>query len=431
MPGDYYVTVRNTGDNSCVSDPSVLTVNPVPGAPSAPSASVTVQPTCAVPTGTITVTSPAEGSGYKYSIDSGASWSDQTTFTGLIPGDYIVSVQDIATGCVSVPVILTVNPVPSAPSAPSAVVSVQPTCTSPTGTITVTSPLGAEYEYSIDGVSYQSAVTFSGLASGDYPVTVRDTGDNSCVSGPSVLTVNPVPGAPSAPTASVTVQPTCAVPTGTITVTSPAEGSGYKYSIDSGASWSDQTTFTGLTSGDYNVSIQDIATGCVSVPVILTVDPVPSAPSAPVAVVSVQPTCTAPTGTITVSAPLGAEYEYSIDGVNYQSAVTFSGLVPGDYYVTIRNIGDNSCVSDPSVLTVNPVPGAPAAPLASVSAQPTCAIPQVPSLLPLLPKAQVINTVLTQALHGATSPHLPVLPQVTTMSLFRILQQDVSLFQQL
>ena len=47
------------------------------------------------------------------------------------------------------------------------------------------------------------------------------------------------PGAPAAPTASVTVQPTCAVPTGTIVVTAPT-GAGLTYSIDG-------TTYTNTT----------------------------------------------------------------------------------------------------------------------------------------------------------------------------------------
>ena len=37
--------------------------------------------------------------------------------------------------------------------------------------------------------------------------------------------MNGAPGSPAAPTASVTVQPTCAVPTGTIVVTAPTGSS--------------------------------------------------------------------------------------------------------------------------------------------------------------------------------------------------------------
>jgi len=172
----------------------------------APLASVTGQPTCLIPTGTIVVTDPAEGTGFNYSIDDGATWLSTATFAGLIPGTYNVTVQEIATGCVS---------------------------------------------------------------------------------APTVLTVDPAAGAPPAPVASVTVQPTCLVPTGTIVVTDPAEGTGFNYSIDNGATWLSTATFAGLIPGTYNVTVQEIATGCVSPATVLTIDPVPGAPLAPIASVTV------------------------------------------------------------------------------------------------------------------------------------------------
>jgi hypothetical protein len=40
-----------------------------------------------------------------------------------------------------------------------------------------------------------------------------------CISAPTSVTINAQPATPAAPTASATLQPTCAVATGTITVT--------------------------------------------------------------------------------------------------------------------------------------------------------------------------------------------------------------------
>ncbi len=54
------------------------------------------------------------------------------------------------------------------------------------------------------------------------------------------------------------------------------------------------------------------------------------------------------------------QYEYSIDGVNYQSSTTFNGLAPGNYNVTVRDL-TSGCVSSPIALTVNPVPIPPTA----------------------------------------------------------------------
>ncbi|WP_313115430.1 hypothetical protein, partial [Aequorivita sediminis] len=104
----------------------------------------------------------------------------------------------------------TINDVPNAPATPTASV-VQPTCAVPSGTISITSPLGSGFEYSINGTDYQAQVDFNDLTSGTYSVTARNTSDPTCVSTALSVTINDVPNAPATPTASV-IQPTCAVP---------------------------------------------------------------------------------------------------------------------------------------------------------------------------------------------------------------------------
>ena len=60
----------------------------------------------------------------------------------------------------------------------------------------------------------------------------------------------------------------------------------------------------------------------------------PAAPAAPTASVTVQPTCAIPTGTIVITAPLGA-FEYSLDGGAFGAATTFTGVAPGAHNVTV------------------------------------------------------------------------------------------------
>ena len=147
----------------CVSAATPLTVNAVPATPAAPTASVTVQPTCATPTGTIVITAPLGA--FEYSLDGGA-YGAATTFTGVAPGAHNVtarSTTDIT--CVSAATPLTVNAVPATPAAPTASVTVQPTCATPTGTIVITAPLGA-FEYNLDGGAFIPAITFTGVAQG-------------------------------------------------------------------------------------------------------------------------------------------------------------------------------------------------------------------------------------------------------------------------
>jgi hypothetical protein len=188
-----------------------------------------------------------------------------------------------------------------------------------TGTITVTAPLGAQYTYSINGTNFQSSPTFNNVAPNTYTLTVQDAG--GCSSAAS-YTVNPAPGAPPAPTATV-VDATCTVATGTITVTAPL-GAQYTYSID-GTNFQSSATFNNVAPNTYTLTVQD-AGGCSS-SASYTVNPAPAAPPAPTATV-VDATCVVATGTITVTAPIGAQYTYSIDGTNFQSSPAFNNVAP-------------------------------------------------------------------------------------------------------
>jgi hypothetical protein len=73
----------------------------------------------------------------------------------------------------------------------------QPTCPIPTGGIVVTTPLGAAFTYSIDGVNYQVSPNFSGLNAGSYPVSVQNTSSGCITSNPIPIVINPVPQPPA------------------------------------------------------------------------------------------------------------------------------------------------------------------------------------------------------------------------------------------
>ena len=347
-PGDYTVTVQNTGGCSSSID---ITVNTVPSAPPPPTADVA--PVCTSTTATITVTAPL-GAQYTYSID-GVNFQASTVFSNVAPGSYTLTLKDAA-GCSSASTVI-VNAVPPAPTT----TIVNPTCSIATGTITVTAPLGAQYSYSIDGVNFQASTVFNNVSPNTYTLTVQDAG--GCSSSASV-TVNPAPSAPPVPTATV-VDPTCSVATGTITVTAPL-GAQYTYSID-GINFQASATFNNVSPNTYTLTVKNTA-GCSS-SASVTVNTAPSAPPTPTATV-VDPTCSVATGTITVTAPLGAQYTYSIDGINFQASTTFNNVSPNTYTLTVKNTA--GCSSSASV-TVNPVPSAPPVPTATI-VDPTCSV---------------------------------------------------------
>ncbi len=229
---------------------------------------------------------------------------------------------------------------------------IQPTCTVPTGEITVTDPNGAGYTYSTGGV-FQASPVFSGLVPGDYTITVRDAGGCEAT---TTATITTAPGAPPVPVFTVT-QPNCSIATGEVQITSPV-GANFSYSID-GSTFDPSPVIASIAPGNYTLTVRDVS-GCEST-ASFAVNAAPETPANPVLTV-VQPSCSLPTAQITVTAPLGADLTYSIDGTNFQSGTVFSNVAPGNYSITVTN---GSGCSSTSATTVNAVPSQPAPPIVS------------------------------------------------------------------
>ena len=174
-----------------------------------------------------------------------------------------------------------------------------------------------------------------------------------------------------APTGSVSSQPSCAVATGSITVSLPVNGTGISYTVTGTspvvASVSNATgIFSGLAAGTYSVTVTN-GSGCSSSAVSLTVDAQPVTPAAPTGSVSSQPSCVVATGTITVSLPAnGTGISYTVTGTSPVVASVsnatglFSGLAAGTYSVTVTN--GSGCTSSAVSLTVDAQPITPIAP---------------------------------------------------------------------
>ena len=385
MPGIYEVITTN--EVGCTSKALSITITDQPSTPAVPIASVT-QPTCAVATGVIAVSTPVPGAGNSYTVTGtkpvvAAMTNSTGVFTGLIPGVYDVITTNAA-GCISKALSRTINVQSFTPADPVVKVT-QPGCTVPTGTMTVITPApGAGISYTVTGknpvVAAQTNTTgiFVGLNSGIYDVTT--TNASGCISKAISSTVNVQLLTPADPIASVT-QPTCTVATGTITVTSPATGAGITYTVTGtnptvAAKTNATGIFAGLNPGDYDVTTTNVL-GCVSKAISRTVNLQPITPDIPTASVT-QPTCTVSTGTITVTVPVpDAGISYTVTGINPVVAATsnttgiFAGLKPGAYEVITTNaVG---CTSKALSLTINIQPVTPSSPVATIIT-PTCAL---------------------------------------------------------
>lgn len=270
-------------------------------------------------------------------IDIGSITTNTYKVEGLSPGDLVkLIVKPIGNGCFDSVEFSKSTYLPC--PVPEIMVNRQPTCNIPLGSIKVTSPVGSEYEYSLNGINFQSDVLFDNVNTGNKTITVRNTVTN-CQSVSNTVVLN----APDAVLPNISVSYSyqdCLVnlvatsttlnhsivwngPSLTIDTPNPAEVS---------------------VSGTFTATVKDLNTGCTKSIDLNVLQPI--LPPKPV-VSSIDPTCTNDYGQIMVISPIDSNYEYSIDGVNFQSIGQFSNLYPANYSVFVKD-KVTSCVSVPT-----------------------------------------------------------------------------------
>lgn len=372
-PNTTYTIIVKDGVSGCISQPTTFLINPIPSNPNAPLGNVAQQPTCLDPYGKIKITTPIAGSGFVYSKD-GINFQADDEFLNLLPNtSYTISIKDSNTGCISLGTSFFINGITSIPATPTITGLQQPTCAKNTGSFTVISPIGSQYQYSRDnGVSYQSDVLFDFVpANAIYFLKVKDM-NTGCVSLANSIPINAALNVPSAPTGSVTFRPNCITPTGTITL-DLVLGSNYSYSIDNGVTFQGRVFQNLSPNTTYDFIVKDIVSGCLSSASSIFVNPIPNIPNPPTVIQAVTPTCTTPLGTIEVTQPIGTNFMYKRNGSNYQSDRFFYGLLPNTAYdITVKDI-ITGCVSNVTTIT-DPIPANPSPPQGVVT-QPTCINP--------------------------------------------------------
>ncbi len=123
------------------------------------------------------------------------------------------------------------------------------------GLITATGTNGTPpYQYSIDGVNFQTANTFANLTSTTYTITIKDA------NGLTNATTAAVKNFPGPLLAESISSATCINNNGKIVLSSTAGTLPLQYSID-GNSFTANNTFNNLRSGNYTVFVKD-ANGC-------------------------------------------------------------------------------------------------------------------------------------------------------------------------
>lgn len=332
-PGTYQVQIID--DANCAVNQEI--VIPATNGPTITNVA-TVNPTCGNNNGSITITASGGTGTLDYSINNGTTTQAGNSFPNLAAGTFQVLVTD-DNGCEATQSVQL-----STPNAP--VINSAPTtnadCNLSNGSVNVSASGGVgTLDYSIDGGAPQATGLFSGLAPGDYEVTVTD--DNGCEFSQNItIAQNPGPSITSVtPTA-----PNCGASDGSIVVVATSAGT-VTYSIDNGTTTQPTGTFNNLPEGTYQVVVEDV-NGCnATQQVILNTSTTPN--------VNAGADITICAGeSVTLTATGAATYAWT-GGVT--NGVPFTPATTATYTVTGTDAA--GCVNTDAVtVTVVPVPDA-------------------------------------------------------------------------
>lgn len=267
---------------------------------------------------------------FEYSLD-GQTFQQNPLFENQPNGDYTVTVRD-ANGCTGTATVqVYVGPLLFQQFDKTDI-----SCFGGTdGSLTVHVIGGvAPYAYSLNGVDFQSANTFAGLAAGPYTVVVKDDSGNTA--SESVTLTQPTAIGVAADVSLNRIEVTASGGTGTL-----------EYSLD-GLLFQPENTFGGLANGDYTVTVRD-ANGCTA-----TVAATVAVPTLIIVGLNVtgEISCSGQSVSVLVLASGGVPpLEFSLDGGPYQTDSLFENVGGGMHQIQVRDAAGTEVVPQPFVFS--------------------------------------------------------------------------------
>jgi subtilisin-like proprotein convertase family protein len=307
--GSYTVTVVDA--NGCTKEASVF----VGGLPPNIFVSLSQPVSCnGGSDGVITVNGSGGLPPYTYSLNGGA-YQSSNMFTGLSAGTYTVSVKGSDGAVTTAPNIIIVDP---------PLLTVTATVMGSTITATGTGGTG-NYEYSLDGSSFDDSNMLEATTNGSLTITIRD--ERGCTATTTV-TVNAMIGVNLA----IDEIGCEGVADGQIEVLGVTGGTPpYQYALNGGA-FTAQNLFTNLAPGDYIISVKDATGDIFEAPSVALIAPDELTANFQLAFNNL---------TILANGGTGA-LSYSINGgSSFQSSNFFPNLPLGTYQVVVKD--ENGC----------------------------------------------------------------------------------------
>lgn len=331
--------------------------NPCSGVTVAVTGTTTSPATVGGTDGTITTTATG-GSGFTYSINSGA-FQTSGSFTGLAAGTYTVTAKNSngCTGSASFTVTAAANP------CAGVLINVVATTTNPTtvggtnGSIIASATGSTGFTFNINGGAFQATGTFSNLTAGTYTVIAKDANGCTGTANFTLAAPNPCAGITISVAGTITNPTTVGGTNGSI-VASATGSTGFTFNINGGA-FQATGTFNNLAAGTYTIIARDV-NGCTGSSAFTLADPnLCAGVSITVNNTAMGNTpCEAANGSITATATGGtAGYTFSLNGGAFQASNIFGSLGPGSYTITAKDA--NGCTGTSSSTAISNLPAGP------------------------------------------------------------------------
>jgi hypothetical protein len=358
-PGTYTIIATNATTSCTTNMSGSATVGEGINPALTPSYTKYYASSCVGGDGTITVTGNGGTPGYLYKIDGG-TFSSNNHFTGLAAGDHKIVVKD-ANSCTFTYAGITVLTAPVM-NVTASTIKVS-SCTGNDGSIT-----GYYYGGVVDGITplqykldgdaskpFQTSNTFTGLAAGNYTVTIQDS--KGCVATSGVITLTTADTLAFTPQSYAQDVSSCGSGSdGKIAFGITGGVAPYHYLLNGTEIGQSEVPFYGFDNlgvGTYTVTVTDFH-GCS-----LSKDFNISQATAPVTTIAYRgdETCIgANNGYISLSSTniggIPPQYTYSKDGgTTYQTSYSFTHLAPGSYSMVVKD--SKGCTSSAVSVTIN------------------------------------------------------------------------------
>ena len=329
--GSYTITVKDA--NNCTTTQSVNITQPILPLTSSIIAQTNI--TCfSTPSGSVTVEGTNGTPGYQYKLDAG-SYQVSGTFSGLSAGSYTVTIKD-ANNCTTTQAVTITGPTSAISS--SVISQTNVLCFgAATGQVTVegSGGTGPIYAYKLGSGIFQASGTYSGLAAGNYTITIQD--QYNCTTTQSVTITQPA----SAVSTSISAQTNVScfgLSNGSVTVTATGGTPTYLYKLNNG-SYQASGTFGSLSPGTYSITVKD-ANDCIATQIVTITQP-----NAIFSATCSNVNATAygvANGSASVSVS-GGTAPYSYLWSNGATTSTATGLLSGTYSVAVTDA--NGCAA--------------------------------------------------------------------------------------